>query len=115
MAKKLPKGKLLQNKRVTKIAPILEQDAKEAHAMRVSVEGETTERHYDHVISTIPLGALRLVDLDDCELSYQLRESIRALQYGASVKIGIRFTHRWWEEGKYPHKGGVSTTDRCVV
>jgi monoamine oxidase len=115
MAKMLPPKKVLQNKRVVKIAPTLKEATNEVHKMRVSVEGETAERHFEHVISTIPLGALRMVDLDECQLSYQLRESIRSLQYGASVKIGIRFTHRWWEEGEHPHKGGVSTTDRYVV
>jgi len=69
---------------------------------------------YNHVISTMPLGCLRMVDLDDCRLSLALKDALRAIQYGASVKIGIQFHSRWWEEDKLhmKHKGGVSTTDR---
>ena len=112
-----PTGRILQNKRVKKISPV---DIPGAEAgvqpkILVHVEGEAKPRVYDHVLSTVSLSALRLINLDDCNLSWKLRESIRSLQYEASVKVGIRFTHRWWETRGQDHLGGVSTTDRYAM
>lgn len=117
MAKQLreaeqPKGQIVQSKRVLKISPDTRPGNQLSEQMLVHVEGEAAPRVYDHVLSTVALSALRMIDLDECKLSWQLRESLRSLQYGASVKIGIRFTHRWWETKGQDHLGGVSTTDR---
>ncbi|KAI0085414.1 amine oxidase [Irpex rosettiformis] len=123
MAKQLreaeyPTGRILQNKRVQKISPPpsdgsgpVSEDVKN-RTMLVFVEGEAKPRVYDHVLSTVALGALRLINLDGCKLSWQLRESLRSLQYGPSVKVAIRFTHRWWESEIQNHRSGVTTTDR---
>ena len=110
----LPEGKIKQGKRVTKIVPVnvKKDDILKASSLNVYVEGQTDPHQYSHVISTIPLGCLRMVDLDRCKLSYALREALRSLQYGPSVKIGMRFRRRWWED--LGHKGGVSSTDRYV-
>ena len=132
MAKQLreastPTGRILQNKRVSKISPTRDRTEfskgegalfgrrrRPKTQMHVHVEGEEDPRVYDHVLSTISLGALRLIDLEDCNLSWRLRESLRSLQYGASVKVGIRFTYRWWEAPGHGHIGGVTATDRFV-
>ncbi len=109
-----PRGQILQNKRVTKISPATSNGNQSSGPISVYVEGEAAPRQYDHVISTVALSALRMIDLDDCNLSWQLRESLRELEYGASVKVGIRFTHRWWEQQGQDHRGGISSTDRYV-
>ncbi|KLO16478.1 hypothetical protein SCHPADRAFT_995057 [Schizopora paradoxa] len=80
--------------------------------LAVKVEGETSDRLYEHVISTLPFGMLRLVDTRFCGFSYALDEAIRSLRYDASVKVAIQFTKRWWEEEPYKQFGGQSKTDR---
>lgn len=80
-------------------------------SLSVDVEGKNS-RVYDHVISTIPLGMLRLVDTRFCGISEAQQEAIRTLHYDASVKVAIKFTKRWWEGDKYKQKGGKSNTDR---
>jgi monoamine oxidase len=114
MAKKLERGRIELGKRVTKIAPIKDGDAP-VRRLAVHVEGELAPRtQYGHVISTLPLGCLRMVDLEECKLAYALKEALRCVQYGVSVKIGIQFKTRWWEQDgpNMGHEGGVSSTDR---
>ena len=111
MREQLLSDSILLGKRVTKIAPVKHHPTDvEAYALEVHVENDKDVRRYSYVISTVPLGCLRMIDLDECKLSYALREALRSLQYGPSVKIGMRFTHRWWEQ--LGHYGGVSSTDR---
>ncbi|KAL0567494.1 hypothetical protein V5O48_014498 [Marasmius crinis-equi] len=77
-------------------------------------------KSYDYVISTIPLPALRYVDLEGCDLSYAQLEGLRTLRYNSSCKVGIRFVTRWWQDLKSPDgidrgiKGGQSMTDRVI-
>ena len=66
---------------------------------------------YDHVVSTLPFGSLRLVDTKGCRMPFELQQAIQSLQYGPSVKVAMRFSTRWWETLQN-HKGGVSRTDR---
>ena len=101
----LPDAQPILNKRVINISPATSM----AGGINVLVEGETNPRPYGHVISTVPLSCLRMVDVDSCNLSYALKTAIRTLHYDASVKVGIKFTDRWWEP---LHKGGSSSTDR---
>lgn len=113
MRDQLPPDKIKQGMCVTKITPYRPKPEKAAEALYVHVHQEET-RKYSHVISTIPLGCVRMVDLEECRLSYALREALRSLQYGPSVKIGMKFRRRWWEDPEHSNKGGVSSTDRFV-
>ena len=74
------------------------------------------KKNHDHVISTIPLGALSIIDTSKCNFDPKLPTSIGALHYDSCVKVAIQFTERWWENLVYtnghPHKGGVSSTDQ---
>jgi monoamine oxidase len=110
MAANLTPGRVWQGKRVTKVAPSKSSDDEHRQGLNVSVEGELKPRFYTHVISTVPLACLRMVDMEECKLSYALREALRGLHYKPSVKVGIRFQRRWWEED-LGHFGGVSKTD----
>jgi len=78
----------------------------------------TQTRNYDYVISTMSLGVLRFVDLDKCNLSNIQRQGLRTLGYAPSVKIGLKFKTRWWEnadvQGGFPIKGGQTKTDRVL-
>jgi monoamine oxidase len=81
--------------------------------MRVSVQGETGSRTYSHVISTIPLPGLRKIDLTDAGLNVMQSTALRKLQYGPSIKIGMRFKSTWWTD-KLGIVGGQSFTDLPV-
>ncbi|TPX13329.1 uncharacterized protein E0L32_006302 [Thyridium curvatum] len=86
--------------------------------LKVVVNG-TQEYEYAHVISTVPLGALQVIDTKELGLSYYQNTAIRTLNYDPSTKIGFKFKTRWWENlPTGPFKGGQSFTDmpirRCV-
>lgn len=79
----------------------------------VTVNREAQPRVYDHVVSTLPFGCLRLVDTRGCRMPFKLQQAIQTLQYGPSVKVAMRFATRWWEAAENQnHKGGGSKTDR---
>lgn len=80
--------------------------------VEVYVHGESTPRKYTHVVSTLPFGALRMVDTTACNFSWDLQSAIRCLGYDGATKVGIKFKERWWEKLSPPQKGGVSYTDR---
>ncbi|ETW75055.1 hypothetical protein HETIRDRAFT_456507 [Heterobasidion irregulare TC 32-1] len=96
MAQKLPEGKIFNGKRVTAIAPTTSRDQ--------------PPRTYSHVISTISLSCLRMVDTSHCKFSWGLQTAIRSLHYATSTKVTIKFNERWWE--RMGQVGGVSNTDR---
>ncbi|KAL0937082.1 L-amino acid oxidase [Colletotrichum truncatum] len=86
--------------------------------LKVLVNG-TQETNYAHVISTVPLGALQIINMTELNLGYYQNSAIRTLQYDHSTKIGFKFKSRWWENlSTGPFKGGQSYTDlpirRCV-
>lgn len=64
----------------------------------------------DLAIVTIPLQLLQFIDIEPRNsFSHNKWKAIRELHYAASTKIGLQFTHRFWEkEGIY---GGKLTTD----
>jgi hypothetical protein len=95
------------NSTVTKISRSTKQGP-----VLVSVAGEQNPREYDHVICTIPFGCLRAVDLTEACLNYGQKTAIRCLNYDNSVKVGIKFSSRWWQTGSNPIIGGTSVTDR---
>ena len=79
---------------------------------------------YSHVISTIPMPNLRIIDLTGSKLDVVQSNALRASDYGPSIKIGIRFNETWWTHGedrdgnKFDIVGGQSFTDlpiRTVV
>lgn len=111
MREKLRKGPIRFKFCVSKVAPVRDSRGVTT-SLKVTVHNQGTT-DYGHVISSIPLGAVRMVDLDECNLSYALSEALRALGYGPSTKVGMRFKTRWWE--KLGHVGGVSKTDRCTL
>ncbi|KAG1879144.1 hypothetical protein F4604DRAFT_1880092 [Suillus subluteus] len=79
-------------------------------AMDVSVRGECSPRTYSHVISTIPLPSLRMIELGGAGLNVMQKNALRKLQYGASLKVGMRFRSAWWTE-LFGIIGGQSSTD----
>lgn len=106
-------GKIQYDKRVTSITPTV--DGTRSLSVTYGSGQDNVSTEYDYVISTVPLPALRFVDLDGCNLSYAQLEGMRTLRYDSSCKVGIRFSSRWWqtlETGSI--KGGQTKTDRVV-
>jgi len=69
---------------------------------------------YCAVISTVPLPRLSLMDLSGVSINsnYAQWSAIRELQYGPSIKVGIKFSTPWWETAlPQPIHGGQSYTD----
>lgn len=109
--------KPLFNRRVTALAYEMPDPAESkvnVSMNHTNTDGKTQKlsESYDHVITTMPFGCLRMVDTRQCMFPWQLKNAIRMLNYGASVKVGIKFTDRWWEMLQNPQFGGVSSTDR---
>ncbi|KDQ16662.1 hypothetical protein BOTBODRAFT_106568 [Botryobasidium botryosum FD-172 SS1] len=104
------------SRRVTCIAPTADptRPMSVAHIdAKAGSSASTSTSHYDYVISTMPLPNLRFVDMEKCNLGYGQRQAIRSLSYNPSVKIGIKFKSRWWQE-HCEIKGGSSRTDRII-
>jgi monoamine oxidase len=86
----------------------------------VKVDGEETERTYDAVFNSAPLGAMQHMHLEGLNLNWGTKSAIRSLGYGASCKVGIRFKSLWWMDPKdlAITRGGQGKTDlpiRCCV
>ncbi|KAI8299910.1 putative bifunctional amine oxidase [Colletotrichum sp. SAR11_240] len=103
------KNKPILNNKVTDIRK------KSDGTLKVVVNG-TQEFDYAHVISTVPLGALQIINTTELDLSYSQKSAIRTLQYDPSTKIGLKFKSRWWENlftGAF--KGGVENVGTMIA
>jgi len=73
---------------------------------------ETKDREYFAIFNSTTLAALQRMELRDAGLSYGTKQAIRALGYGASSKVGMKFRTAWWQKPPFNiTKGGVSRTD----
>lgn len=104
-------------KRVTAISrskiPVPFGEPSFGRSMKVDLIGHhgPESKFYSHVIATTTASCLQTMDLRGAELNYAQREAIRVLRYDNSVKLGIKFTRKWWiTEGIT--KGGLGKTDR---
>jgi monoamine oxidase len=61
----------------------------------------------DWCICTIPLSVLSQIDIN---VGAPMKAAIDAPAYGASVKIGLQFKRRFWEEDEQIY-GGITYTD----
>lgn len=99
------------NKKVTKIAP----SSSSPGDIDVFVATELQPRTYHHVINTLPPAVVRTLDTSECNFSYTKRTALRILHVDSSVKIGLLFKTRWWQDNEImkgkPIKGGQSSTD----
>lgn len=81
--------------------------------MKISINGVQHKESYSAVISTVALPCLGTMDLSGVDINekYAQWSALRALSYGAALKIGLRFTEAWWEKLPQPIHGGQSYTD----
>jgi monoamine oxidase len=72
-----------------------------------NVGGAVTEVMADYCVCTIPLPVLSQLDV---QVSDELQQAIAAVPYASSVKIGLEFKRRFWEEDEHIY-GGITFTD----
>ena len=69
--------------------------------------GEAQTAHADYCVCTIPLPVLSQLDV---QVSPGMQAAIAAVYYASSVKIGLEFKRRFWEEDEQIY-GGITFTD----
>ncbi|KAM0558066.1 hypothetical protein ACHAPJ_005233 [Fusarium lateritium] len=73
---------------------------------------ESKDREYFAILNSTTLAALQRMELRNAGLSWGTKQAIRALGYGASAKVGMKFRTAWWQKDPFGIKqGGVSRTD----
>jgi monoamine oxidase len=70
--------------------------------------GQAMQARADWCVCTIPLSVLSQIDL---QVGEPLKQAIDAVPYGSSVKVGLEFKRRFWEEDEHIY-GGISYTDQ---
>ncbi|RGP60971.1 hypothetical protein FSPOR_10284 [Fusarium sporotrichioides] len=80
--------------------------------LEISNGEATTEKEYFAVFNSTTLGALQRMNLKDAGLLWGTKQAIRALGYGASCKVAIKFKTAWWQKEPFRiRKGGLAHTD----
>lgn len=78
------------------VTAIKQSRRRELHNLTVHVKGEALPDKYAAVFNSTTLGAAQRMDLTTARLNYGTKQAIRTLNYGASCKVGIRFSYPWW-------------------
>ena len=103
-ARELP-GVIQYNAKVTRIAQ--DERGVTAHYVNANGGGETREAPADWCLCTIPLSVLSQIPMN---VGSAMSDAISAVPYASSVKVGLQFKRRFWEEDEQIY-GGVTTTD----
>jgi monoamine oxidase len=69
--------------------------------------GPVLKAHGDWCICTIPLSILSQIPMN---VSASMADAIGAVRYAATVKVGLQFKRRFWEEDEDIY-GGITATD----
>ena len=72
--------------------------------------GAMTEAKADYCVCTIPLSVLSQLDV---QVSAPMKQAIAAVPYASSVKVGLEFKRRFWEEDEAIY-GGISFTNQPI-
>lgn len=91
-----------------------DQEPPEYTGMKVRINKNRVikEKEYFAVFNSTTLGALQRMDLKDAGLLWGTKQAIRALGYGASCKVAIKFETAWWQEAPFNvTQGGIAHTD----
>ncbi|KAJ4135117.1 hypothetical protein NW768_004734 [Fusarium equiseti] len=80
--------------------------------VRINKNQVIKEKEYFAIFNSTTLGALQRMDLKDAGLLWGTKQAIRALGYGASCKVAIKFETPWWQNDPFKiNKGGIAHTD----
>jgi monoamine oxidase len=72
-----------------------------------NIGGAVTQARAAYCVCTIPLPVLSQLDV---QVSLPMQQAIAAVPYASSVKVGLEFKRRFWEDDDQIY-GGVSFTD----
>lgn len=87
------------------------RDTKAYVPMTVQVKDKAPEDYFA-VFNSTTLSAFQRMNLQKAGLCWGTKQAIRALGYGASCKVAIKFSKPWWQLEPFNiNKGGVSRTD----
>ena len=109
------KGRVQFNSRVTMIK--YDRKIKGDNDMEVRVgpamDNKKREdvREYAAVFNSSTLASMQRMDLTGAVLNYGTKLAIRALRYGPSCKVAIKFKQAWWITDLGINRGGVGYTD----
>lgn len=92
------------------ITSIKLENFKEIHNLTVGIENQSP-KSYAAVFNSTTLGAMQRMDLTGAGLNLGTKQAIRTLNYGASCKVGVRFSKAWWMLHPLDIKGGQGKTD----
>jgi monoamine oxidase len=73
-------------------------------------DGTEHEASGDYCICTIPLSVLSQIPAD---FTPAFREAVNSIPYASSVKVGLQFKRRFWEEDHRIY-GGITSTDQDI-
>jgi len=73
--------------------------------------GTMVEEKADWCVCTIPLSILSQIDIN---VNAKMQDAISAVPYAESVKVGLQFKRRFWEEDEQIF-GGISYTDLPIA
>ncbi|MCQ9155973.1 flavin monoamine oxidase family protein [Acidomonas methanolica] len=76
----------------------------------MSQGGAVKTAQADYCVCTIPLSILSQLDV---QVSGKMKAAIGAVPYASSVKLGLEFKRRFWEEDDQIY-GGISFTDQAI-
>ena len=112
MARRIKK-KVQFNSQVTAIdAQVPKRKDVAGHVPMVLKIKDRDPQDYFAVFNSTTLAALQRMDLKDAGLLYGTKQAIRALGYGASCKVAIKFRSPWWQVAPFNiNKGALSRTD----
>jgi monoamine oxidase len=85
----------------------IEQNDHEVRVSWTDAQGAQQRSTADWCVCTIPLSVLGQLDL---QVQAPLQRAIEAVAYAASVKVGLQFKRRFWEDDERIY-GGISHTD----
>jgi monoamine oxidase len=91
----------------SKVTAIQQSDKGVTVRFRDTKSGADMSASADYCICTIPLPILAQVDMN---VGDALASAIRAVPYSTSVKVGLEFKRRFWEQDDKIY-GGITSTD----
>jgi len=93
-----------------KVTKIVQDKAGVTVSYQDMTAGAPAQAKADFCVCTIPLGVLDQIDIN---VSPAKQAAISAIPYSNSVKIGLEFKRRFWEEDNYIY-GGHSFTNQDI-
>jgi hypothetical protein len=105
MAAKLEnQSSISYNSRITGI------DASQTDQAQIQLNGQW-QGAYVGVFNSTTMGCMQQIDLRTSGLNYGQKQASRSLGYGASAKVGMKFSEPWWITKFAINKGGLGHSD----